>query len=83
MPGKKDGKWDYFNYAGRKLERDKFEEWKTKYYKFEGWDTETGWPTRSALEDVGLKHVADELEKNDKLGNKYTSIPWILRGMFV
>jgi aldehyde:ferredoxin oxidoreductase len=70
MPGKKDGKWDYLNYAGRKLDRDKFEEWKTKYYKFEGWDTETGWPTRSALEDVGLKHVADELEKNDKLGNK-------------
>lgn len=70
MPGKKDGKWDYLNYAGRKLDREKFEEWKTKYYKAEGWDTTTGWPTRSTLEAAGLKNVADELERENKLGKE-------------
>lgn len=68
MPGKKNGKWQYVDLIGRHLDKDKFEEWKTKYYKFEGWDTKTGWPTRSALEAVGLKQVADELEQNGKLG---------------
>lgn len=70
MPGKVNGKWQYINLLGRRLDRDKFEEWKTKYYKFEGWDTKTGWPTRKALETVGLKNVADELEKNSKLGKE-------------
>ncbi len=68
MPGKVNGKWEYINLFGRKVDRVKFEEWKTKYYKFEGWNPETGWPTRKALEEVGLKIVADELEKNKKLG---------------
>lgn len=70
MPGKENGEWKYLNYADRKLDREKFEDWKTKYYELEGWDPETGWPTRSTLEKVGLKHVADELEKHDKLGKE-------------
>jgi aldehyde:ferredoxin oxidoreductase len=54
--------------AGRSIDRDKFEDWKTKYYELEGWDTKTGWPTRSTLEGLGLGHVADELETKGKLG---------------
>jgi len=63
-----DGKWSYADVSGRSIDRDKFEGWKTKYYQLEGWDTETGWPTRSTLEALGLEKVADELESKDKLG---------------
>ncbi|MEE9610341.1 MAG: aldehyde ferredoxin oxidoreductase N-terminal domain-containing protein [Desulfatiglandales bacterium] len=63
-----DGKWTYADVSGRKIDRDKFEEWKTIYYQLEGWDTKTGWPTRATLEKQGLGNVADELEKHGKLG---------------
>lgn len=33
------------------------------YYEERGWDKETGNPTRQKLESLGLKSVADELEK--------------------
>jgi len=33
------------------------------YYEFRGWSRETGIPTRAKLEDLGLKYVADELER--------------------
>ena len=69
MPVFEDGEWKYKNLAGRKLDRAKFEEWKTKYYTLEGWDTSTGWPTRKTLEELDLGNVADELEKNKKLGS--------------
>lgn len=68
LPGIENGEWKYFNSTNRKLDRDKFEEWKTKYYQIEEWDVNTGWPTRATLEKLGLKHVADELEKAGKLG---------------
>jgi aldehyde:ferredoxin oxidoreductase len=55
--------------SNRYLEKDKFEAFKTRYYQLEGWDTATGYPTRSALEDLGLGYVADELEANGKLGS--------------
>jgi aldehyde:ferredoxin oxidoreductase len=70
MPGKEDGKWDYYGYSNRTLDRDKFDEFKTRFYNLQGWDTATGYPTRSALEPLGLGYVADELEKNGKLGNE-------------
>ena len=60
--------WTYANVAGRSIEQDKFEDWKTKYYELEGWDVKTGWPTRKTLEGLGLGHVADELENKGKLG---------------
>ena len=50
------------------LDRDKFEEWKTKYYTLEGWDTSSGYPTRATLEGLGLAGVADKLEAAGKLG---------------
>ncbi len=68
VPAFIDGEWTYENIKGRKIERDKFEEWKTTYYQLEGWDPDTGWPTRATLESLELGHVADELEKNGKLG---------------
>ena len=51
------------------MEKDKFEEFKTRYYQLEGWDTATGYPTRSSLEALGLGYVADELEAKGKLGS--------------
>jgi aldehyde:ferredoxin oxidoreductase len=62
------GKWTYSNGAGRKLDRDKFEDWKTRFYKFEGYNPENGYPTRDTLEGMGLKKVANLLEKRGKLG---------------
>ncbi|MBM4764516.1 aldehyde ferredoxin oxidoreductase N-terminal domain-containing protein [Bacillus sp. B15-48] len=64
-----DGEWSYDDGIGRVLDEEKYEEWKTKYYSFEGWDPKTGWPKRSTLEELGLGYVADELEKQGKLGN--------------
>ncbi len=54
--------------ADRHIDRDKFEDWKTLYYRLEGWDEKTGWPTRRTLEELGLKKIADELESKAKLG---------------
>ena len=65
MPGKINGQWTYFNAVDRTVDRSKFEEFKTRFYELEGWDTETGHPTRSTLEGLGLKAVADELEGLD------------------
>ena len=49
------------------LDRDKFEALKDRYYRLCGWDVKSGWPTRPKLEELGLKNVADELEKIGKL----------------
>jgi aldehyde:ferredoxin oxidoreductase len=38
-----------------------------QYYEARGWDKLTGYPTRATLENLGLKPVADDLEKIDKL----------------
>ena len=70
LPGKENGKWDYYGYSQRTLDRTKFDEFKTQFYELQGWDTATGYPTRSALEPLGLGYVADELEKEGKLGGK-------------
>jgi aldehyde:ferredoxin oxidoreductase len=68
LPGLEDGVWDYRGYSYRKFDRAKFEEFKTTFYRLQGWDPDTGYPNRSALEKIGLGYVADELEKNGKLG---------------
>ncbi|MEM2668375.1 MAG: aldehyde ferredoxin oxidoreductase C-terminal domain-containing protein, partial [Candidatus Methanomethylicaceae archaeon] len=38
-----------------------------QYYEARGWDVKTGLPTRAKLEELGLKDIADELEKLGKL----------------
>lgn len=68
MPGKEDGKWGFYGYSERTLDRAKFEEFKTLFYELQGWDPATGYPTRPALEALGLGYVADELETQGKLG---------------
>ena len=70
LPGKKDGRWEYICLDGRHIDRDKFEAWKTLYYRQEQWDTETGWPTRKGLTALGLGFAADELEKKGRIGKK-------------
>jgi len=37
------------------------------YYEIHGWDPETSIPRRNTLEELGLKYVADELEKKYKI----------------
>ncbi len=68
MPMYIDGKWKYDAGRGRKIDRAKFEDWKTRFYKFEGYNPENGWPTRNTLEEMGLNKVADTLESKGKLG---------------
>jgi hypothetical protein len=41
--------------------------WKTDYYEARGWDKKSGNPIRAKLGSFGLKSVADDLEKLDKL----------------
>jgi aldehyde:ferredoxin oxidoreductase len=72
MPGMRDGKWEYINVKKRSLDKAKFEEWKTRYYALEGWDPASGWPRREGLAAMGMADVADELEKNGKLGRTQT-----------
>jgi aldehyde:ferredoxin oxidoreductase len=68
LPGKENGTWGYYGYSYRTLDRHKFDGFKTRFYELQGWDTATGYPTRAALEALGLGYVADELEKSGKLG---------------
>jgi aldehyde:ferredoxin oxidoreductase len=70
MPGKENGKWDYYPYSRRKLDRDKFDEFKTRFYRLQGWDESSGYPKRKTLEELELGYVADELEKNNKIGKE-------------
>jgi len=48
---------------GLKINRTKFEKMKEDYYELRGWDIETGIPTKQTLEKLGLKDVADDLDK--------------------
>jgi aldehyde:ferredoxin oxidoreductase len=68
FPVYEDGQWQNSDNLGRKIDKDRFEEWKTHYYELEGWDTESGFPKRDTLEEMGLKEVADELERKGRLG---------------
>jgi len=52
---------------GLAFDREKWEKMLDEYYDLVGWDKETGAPTRARLEALGLKDVADELEKLGKL----------------
>jgi aldehyde:ferredoxin oxidoreductase len=64
------GEWQYADLMGRTLDKKRFEEFKSAFYKLEGWDVESGWPTRRTLEGVGLAHVADTLDKAGRLGRE-------------
>lgn len=51
---------------GARLDRNKYDKMLSWYYEIRGWD-ERGIPRRSTLKNLGLKEVADELEKYVKL----------------
>ncbi len=63
-----DGKWSFENQSDLYLEKSGVEEFKTHYYKLEGWDAGNGWPTRKTLEGLGMKKVADTMAAKGKLG---------------
>lgn len=50
-----------------KMDREDMELAKTMLYEELNWDTKTGAPTRTALEDLGLNDVANELESRGLL----------------
>jgi aldehyde:ferredoxin oxidoreductase len=52
---------------GRVIDEEGFNRFVTNYYALRGWDASTGWPTRQTYERLGLREVADELEKLGKL----------------
>jgi aldehyde:ferredoxin oxidoreductase len=64
------GEWQYMDVMGRTLDKKRFEEFKTIFYRLEGWDVESGWPTRRTLEGLGLAHVADALGRAGRLGKE-------------
>jgi aldehyde:ferredoxin oxidoreductase len=63
-----DGKWSFENQNDMYLDREGVEQFKTHYYAQEGWDTSNGWPTRKALEGLGLGRVADVMAAKNRLG---------------
>jgi aldehyde:ferredoxin oxidoreductase len=68
LPMYNGGKWVYDEGAQRKLDRAKFEDFKTRFYKFEGYNPENGFPTRETLTKMNMTNVADALKKKDLLG---------------
>jgi aldehyde:ferredoxin oxidoreductase len=52
---------------GKTLDKKKFEKMKDEYYALRGWDVATGVPSRKRLEELGLKDIANSLEKFGKL----------------
>ncbi len=63
-----DGKWSFENQADLYLNKEGVEEFKTHFYKLEGWDPSNGWPIRKTLEGLGMKKVADTMAAKGKLG---------------
>lgn len=54
-------------WRGFKLNWEKYNEMLTEYYNLHGWDPETGWQRRENLEKLGLRRVADILERHGHL----------------
>jgi aldehyde:ferredoxin oxidoreductase len=54
--------------VGAVVDRQEFERMKDEYYQIRGWDVATGLPTRRTLEGLGLKDVADDLQRRGLLG---------------
>jgi aldehyde:ferredoxin oxidoreductase len=53
--------------AGFMLDESKWNKMLDEYYDLHGWDRQTSFPKRQTLENMGLKYVADDLEKIGKL----------------
>jgi len=62
-------RWTYADIGHRHLDRNEFDKFKTRFYAQEGWDPDSGWPTRKTLESLGMGDVADSLDTWGKLGS--------------
>jgi aldehyde:ferredoxin oxidoreductase len=60
VPGR-DGK--IISRKGAVVHREEFEKMKDEYYGLRRWDVATGFQTKATLEELGLRDVADDLEK--------------------
>lgn len=57
-------------YKGFKADKDKYNEMLDDLYELWEWDRKTGMQTRTGLERLGLKDIADRLAQHDKLVDK-------------
>jgi len=57
-------------YKGLKIDEDKYNHMLDEFYTLWGWDKKTGMQTRSGLEKLGLKDLAEKLSKCGKLVDK-------------
>ena len=62
------GKWSFEDQNDLYLDREGVEQFKTHFYRLEGWDVDSGWPTRKTLEELGMKKVAGVLASKGRLG---------------
>ena len=67
-PVYQDGKWSFEAQNDLYLDKEGVELFKTNFYKLEGWDIKTGWPTRKTLEGLELKKIADTMSSKGRLG---------------
>jgi aldehyde:ferredoxin oxidoreductase len=67
-PVYQDGKWSFENQNDLYLDKAGVELFKTNFYKLEGWDINTGWPSRKTLEGLGMKKIADAMANKGRLG---------------
>jgi len=64
-----DGKnWDWQDCKELYFTEDGVEQWKNHFYEVEGWDKDSGYPTRKTYEGLGMKKVADYMKSKNKLG---------------
>jgi len=56
--------------GGRKYLREDLERAKSEYYRLMEWDVKTGIPAGSTLERLGLKDVAEDLQKRGIPGTR-------------
>lgn len=68
LPVCQNGNWSYADCLGRKLDRTGVENFKTEFYRLQGWDESTGYPKRDTLEEMGLSDQVASLERAGRLG---------------
>jgi aldehyde:ferredoxin oxidoreductase len=67
-PVYQNGKWSWQPLSDLYLDEAGVELFKTNFYKLEGWDVSTGWPTRKTLQELSLNKVAETLAAKQRLG---------------
>ena len=61
------GLWQYKDIRHRHIDKEKFEDFKTRFYKAEGMDEKTGWVKLETIKKHNLEFTLDELKKHNKL----------------